>query len=284
MRARLLLFGSLVVVGCGKNDGSSPTKTPTPGPSSAAQTVVIIHGVGNQVAGYSLPMQARLRLQMGEVGFREVLWSDLGTFLMRSAASASRVNPEFRRAEEEWQAEISREEARISTMRSPDLDRAQLQQEYAAARGYVGPILQYEFLSPAERGRIQARLREVLDAAGSGRTYIVAHSLGSLIAFDVLHGWEGHTTPPKVDSFYTLGSPLNRSMFRGHNGRPVTAPPGVSTWTNVYSPWDLIGSALAAAYTGVGDRKVETSIGPITAHRAYWTHPDVIGLFPAGSK
>lgn len=274
------LFAVIALAACRKTEPHAPaTATPTPA-GKAAATVVFIHGVGNQSVGYSNPMQDLLRPRMGAgVAFREVLWSDLGTLLgLRSAPNA-----ELRRAEEEWQAEITRDQRAISTMRSPDLDRARLEQESAAARGYIGPILRYEFLSPAERGRIQARLRDALNAVRSEHMYLVAHSLGSLIAFDVLHGWEDHTTPPKVDGFYTLGSPLNRSIFRAHNGRPTSAPPGVASWTNVYSPWDPIASALASAYTGVSDRKIETAIFPTTAHSAYWTHTDVIALFPEGT-
>ena len=275
------LFAVIALAACRKPEPPAPaTATPTPA-GKAAATVVFIHGIGNQSAGYSQRMQDLLGPRMGAgVVFREVLWSDLGTLLgLRSAPNA-----ELRRAEEEWQEEITRDQREISTMRSPDLDRARLEQESAAARGYVGPILRYEFLSPAERGRIQARLREALDAAGPGPIYLVAHSLGSLIAFDVLHGWEGGGPPAgKVAVFYTLGSPLNKSIFRAHYGRPTAAPPGVASWTNVYSPWDPIASALASAYTGVSDRKVETAIFPTTAHSAYWTHTDVIALFPEGA-
>jgi hypothetical protein len=275
----LVLFAALALAACRKTEApDAATATPTPA-AEAAATVVFIHGIGNQSAGYSDSMRDLLALRMGSgVAFREVLWSDLGTILgLRTAPNA-----ELQRAEEAWKAEIDRAQAEIATMRSPDLDRARLQLEYTAARGYVGPILRYEFLSPAERGKIQARLREALDAAGRGRIYLVAHSLGSVIAFDVLHGWEGGAAPPKVDSFYTLGSPLNSGIFRGHNGRPTSAPSGVTSWTNVYSPWDPIASALAAAYSGVSDRKVETQIFPTTAHSAYWTHTDVIALFPEG--
>ena len=278
-RVGLFLFAAVALAACRRTEApAAATATPTPA-AEAAATVVFIHGIGNQSAGYSDSMRDLLAPRMGDgVAFREVLWSDLGTILgLRTAPNA-----EFQRAEAEWQGEIDRTQAQIATMRSPDLDRARLQQESAAARGYVGPILRYEFLSPAERGRIQARLREALDATGPGRIHLVAHSLGSVIAFDVLHGWEGGAAPPKVDSLYTLGSPLNSGIFRAHNGRPTSAPSGVASWTNVYSPWDPIASALAGAYTGVSDRKVETAVFPTTAHSAYWTHTDVIALFPEG--
>lgn len=283
---RLVVAGALAAAGCGKDDG---TKTPTPIPDAATQVVVIIHGVGNQQIGYSLPMTNLLGPRMPDTGFREVLWSDLGTFLARSAVAA---DPELRAAEEAWKAELEREEqerlreaARLRAVaperRSPELDPARIQQEYAAARGYVGPILQYEFLSRAERARIQARLRDALDGAGSRPTYVVAHSLGSVIAFDVLHGWEGNDAPRNVKWFFTLGSPLNKFIFRAHNGRPTASPPGLVSWTNVYSPSDPIASALETAYAGVQDRRIATSSMPITAHSAYWTHPDLIRLFPA---
>jgi len=281
--ALLVAMGCLTLAGC-KEGGNGAFPTPVPTESEhAAQTVVIIHGVGNHEAGYSKPIQALLELRMGQVRFSEVLWSDLGTFLLRTAAGES---PELRRAKEDWQAELTREEARVLTMRSPNLDTARVHQEYEAARGYVGPILQYEYLSREERRRIQARLREALQRAvgTSDRTHLVAHSLGSVIAFDVLHGWEGGEAPLQLESFVTLGSPLNKSVFRSRNGRPTAFPPTVREWVNVFSPWDPISSALAPSYGGVGDRKIETSILPLSAHSAYWTHPDVIGLFPAGPQ
>jgi hypothetical protein len=279
----------LSLVACRKGKVAPGVTPAPPTPDNAVQIVAIIHGVGNQHVGYSAPMTDLLHPRMVDTGFREVLWSDLGTFLARSAAAA---DPELRRAEEEWKAELAREEQEklleaarrreaAPNERSPEVDPAQIQREYATARGYVGPILQYEFLSRAERARIQARLRAALDSAGSRPTYVVAHSLGSVIAFDVLHGWEGNDAPRNVKWFFTLGSPLNKFIFRAHNGRPTVSPPGLASWTNVYSPSDPIASPLETAYAGVQDRRIQTSSLPITAHSAYWTHPDVIGLFPA---
>jgi len=267
----------LALAACGKDSRTAPTPTP-PESVRVAQTVVIIHGVGNQKAGYSEPLQALLKLRIPDAAFSEVLWSDLGTFLMRTAPEA---NPELRRAEAEWEQEMAQEERRLEMMRSPHLDTERARQEHQAARGYVGPILQYEFLSRAERLRIQGRLRDAIERAArnSDRIAVVAHSLGSVIAFDVLHGWEQDGAPLRADLFCTFGSPLNKSIFRGHNGRPVVAPPSVSSWINVYSPSDMIASGLGPGYVGVTDRRIETSVLPLTAHSSYWTHPEVIGLF-----
>jgi hypothetical protein len=222
-------------------------------------------------------MQALLKPRLVDADFLEVVWSDLGTFLARAGPEG----PALRSARQNWERELAEEEDRVLALPSRNVRSDRVREEYAEARGYVGPILQYEFLSREERSKIQGRLREALEKAArrSESICLVAHSLGSVIAFDVLHGWEGSRPAPRVRFFLTLGSPLRRSLFLGHNGRPHGPPPASSQWGNVYSVWDPISSKLAPDYGGVQDVEIETSVLPLSAHSAYWTHDKVITLF-----
>ncbi len=262
-------------VACG--DPATPPRRDTPTPDRVAKAVIVIHGVGNQTAGYSQPLQDGLHATMKDLHFIEVLWSDLGSMLRQAPAAPQSARD---RAEKELMAEIDAAEKRAIAERSLTQDEAQLRSEYAAARGFVGPIVQYEFLSPTERVRIQQRLRDALDwaAAHADRTHVVAHSLGSVIAFDALHSWEGErpaSTPAQVALLTTMGSPLLKRVFAGHRGRPVNRPANVGTWINYYSPTDPIAAPLDSVYSDVTDHGIRTSVLPLTAHSAYWTHQDV---------
>ncbi len=253
-----------------------PIPRPSNGPQRVHDTVVIIHGVGNQAAGYSVPMQERLLLEVAEVHYQEVLWSDLGSLLRRQPPPAE----EYRRQVEAWEREMDEAGTRAAARRAPGVDPNALQRDYAAARGFIGPVLLYEYLSPTERERIRDRLREALREAGrrSERIQLVAHSLGSVIAFDVLDAWAAEPGAPRVDLLVTLGSPLAKPPFLGHGGRARVRPSKAAAWVNVYSETDPIASPLAGGYSGMEDLEIENSVFPIEAHSSYWTHADVISL------
>ncbi len=270
----MIAVASVILVawmsGCGRSEAPPPTP---PAPDRVPNAVIVIHGVGNQTSGYSLQLQGALTAGAKDLHFNEVLWSDLGSLLRTSQQDKDRDA-----AEQEWLGELTATEQRARASRTIGLDQPTMQDEYAAARGYVGPIVRYEFLSAVERGRIQERFRAALDWAGqhADRTYVVAHSLGSVIAFDVLHAWEGGPAPPSVVFLCTLGSPLNKRLFAGHRGRPVTKPAAAGTWISFWSSNDPIAAALGGVYTDVTDREVQTSELPLSAHSSYWTHQDVV--------
>ena len=279
--ARYLLLVALAasasVVAC-RNNGKPADRNSDP--DHVRTAVIIIHGVGNQTAGYSKPIQDLLKAQDSKLHFVEVLWSDLGSVL-RQAQDPARVK-EREAAEQELIGEIDAAEqqalaSRRASAATPQ-DDAQIREEYAAARGFVSPIVSYEFLSAAERGRIQQRFRDALawSAQHADRTCVIAHSLGTVIAFDALHGWESAAPSGKVAFLSTMGSPLGKRIFAGHRSRPTGRPASVEAWENFYSPNDLIASALTASYQDVEDRSVKTPALPLAAHSAYWTHADVV--------
>jgi hypothetical protein len=99
---------------------------------------------------------------------------------------------------------------------------------------------------------------------------LVSHSLGNLVAFDVLNKWTHGAT--KVTDWFTLGCPLIKSR-RLHPGDPGPdhLPPGrVERWYNVYDTNDIVADALGPDFGKPGsyiyDVYVEVGSDPLSAH------------------
>lgn len=90
-------------------------------------------------------------------------------------------------------------------------------------------------------GGFKARMRRVVrDALAGieGPVIIVAHSLGSIIAYDVLR--EAGASSPDVPLFVTVGSPLAVTEVQDLVERPLEVPSGVGAWRNVSDARDLV--------------------------------------------
>ncbi|MFD7054329.1 alpha/beta hydrolase [Streptomyces mirabilis] len=83
--------------------------------------------------------------------------------------------------------------------------------------------------------RIRARVAAELDPAGA--TVVVAHSLGTVVAYETLHG---HSGP--VPLLVTLGSPIGmRAAVRPRmRPQPLRVPPGVRAWLNFWDRDDFV--------------------------------------------
>lgn len=90
--------------------------------------------------------------------------------------------------------------------------------------------------------RIRARVSAELDSEGP--TVVVAHSLGTVVAFETLHAHSAH-----VPLFVTLGSPLGMrtAVWPRVRPQPVRTPEGVGRWLNVWDRDDFVtgGTELA---------------------------------------
>jgi hypothetical protein len=85
--------------------------------------------------------------------------------------------------------------------------------------------------------RIRDRLRTVLDAV-AGPVVVVSHSLGTVVAYDVLS--EQEFAQKDVPLFVTLGSPLGYTEIQDVVIRPLRIPAPVRLWTNFADPLDLV--------------------------------------------
>ena len=85
------------------------------------------------------------------------------------------------------------------------------------------------------REKIDAIVR---DAIPEDRCVVVAHSLGTVVAYNVLStGPRGSTD---VSLFLTLGSPLGIQAIASRLNKPLATPPGVKNWLNARDPRDVV--------------------------------------------
>jgi len=116
---------------------------------------------------------------------------------------------------------------------------------------------------------------------------VVAHSLGSVIAADVLRQaqMDDNFASMPISGLITLGSPLNLLRMRN----PMTGP-FPFRWYNLYYPHDavVIGNDLdPAIFPGVHNLALNISETPIVSHTSYWssaTVSDTVYQLSAGEE
>ncbi|MFD4336508.1 alpha/beta hydrolase [Streptomyces anulatus] len=128
--------------------------------------------------------------------------------------------------------------------------------------------------------RIRARVARELDLEGP--TVVVAHSLGTVVAFETLHAHTAH-----VPLFVTLGSPLGmRTAVRPRvRPQPVRTPEPVGRWLNFWDRDDFVTGgtelALCIASNGASVAPVSTRVDSdgLNVHPAvrYLAQPAVAG-------
>lgn len=129
------------------------------------------------------------------------------------------------------------------------------------------------------RRDVRARALEALQegATRRGPHIVVAHSLGSVIGYDVLTAM---TDAPRVDALLTVGSPLGISEIREKLAPPWTSDDGWPSqrlgggpWFNVYDPLDPVCGGfdrrIAGDYRWRGKRRV---IDLSVSNRGSWRH------------
>jgi hypothetical protein len=105
---------------------------------------------------------------------------------------------------------------------------------------------------------VRQRLRQALDAV-AGPVVVVSHSLGTVIAYDVLR--EPRFAARAVPLLVTLGSPLGYAEIQDVVTRPLQLPTPVRLWANFADPFDVVAldSSLADDFQG-GPRIVDARV------------------------
>ena len=100
-----------------------------------------------------------------------------------------------------------------------------------------------------KRQPIRDRLRQALNAV-VGPVVVVGHSLGTVIAYDVLS--EAESAAGAVPLLVTLGSPLGYTEIQDVVTRPLRLPAPVQLWANFADPLDLLAldTSLADEFQG----------------------------------
>lgn len=107
------------------------------------------------------------------------------------------------------------------------------------------PDLHRYFSDPAIRERLREKLESALEAAARDRRriMIIAHSMGSIIAFDVLASMSRARSPIRIEHLVSLGSPLGLHEVKQQareQGLALTVPDVVEHWTNLADRRDRI--------------------------------------------
>lgn len=135
------------------------------------------------------------------------------------------------------------------------------------ARRLVGLVRALEKISPA-KGSILLRVikqgHTYLSSPGAGKAVddivrpylqaspqiLIAHSLGTVIAFKLLREMHQLGQNVEIPLLITMGSPLGLDAFKKKLGPPRFKPPFVKEWMNFYDPSDFValGKSLNAEF------------------------------------
>ena len=130
------------------------------------------------------------------------------------------------------------------------------------------------------RRRLQERLSQLLNdlnvADGRhGRTLLVGHSLGSMIAIDWLDDKSNRPSGATHYELVTMGTPYGAIFhhYFPHMFAPAARDllPGVVGWTNVYRENDYVGTSLSD-----GDKNIDEVAQPPTGHYGYFSDDAVV--------
>lgn len=89
-------------------------------------------------------------------------------------------------------------------------------------------------------------------AVGDDTRVVVAHSMGSIVAFEAIH-----ESGLELDAFITLGSPLGvEGYVRRRLSAPDRMPPSVARWINIAHPNEPVAlvNELAPLFAATGDQ------------------------------
>jgi hypothetical protein len=118
-----------------------------------------------------------------------------------------------------------------------------------------------------------------IDPPDANQAIIVAHSLGSVIAFDYIMGFRKQYSLQNlkkditIKSFITLGSPIPLfTSAMGHPDSDMKLPSQVEKWVNILSPRDGVARYMKPFFRNIPIHEYEVSTGlfPIQAHTGYW--------------
>lgn len=198
------------------------------------------------------------RYDASAAGFGDMLGDAITRPAVRSAGKA-RAWVERRKGDRQRSAVIERrvkqrsEDAR-SRVRGYLGDRFQQARLWLAKQAlpFMADVIVYQ--SHTYRKKIHTRVREVItrelgpDAGTAGRPVkVVAHSLGGVITFDMACAPDD---PLHLDTLVTLGSQPGffhlldpREGLAEYDDEPVTLPPSIGRWTNVWDEYDVLSTA-----------------------------------------
>jgi len=244
--------------------------------------IVWIHGIGDYQPGYSAAWEAVFNpyLQFPDADFVEVLWATIFDLKLAAltAFGAAPTGPHaaLTRKEQLRAAEVQAElemvvAARAAAFRaghamaaphgpmklSATVDRAQadgpaetfqLPDWLGLPKIHIGEFVQYlvsRRIRMSVKERMKAQLRPL--AGGDFAISVIAHSWGTVVAYDTLLDMESEQPDLKIANLFTLGCPLwlVRHLLDDSSGRK---PGELTNWVNIEAQGDFVGASLSAGF------------------------------------
>jgi hypothetical protein len=139
---------------------------------------------------------------------------------------------------------------------------------------FFGDLIQVRQYQRDEQLASTVRERAIQTLSTSPRV-LIGHSLGSIVAYEVLCMLPDHG----VDTLITLGSPLGLRSIRtalrpSAQDRLPKLPPGIARWVNVYDPSDAVACAggVRPYWSDVRDHTVDNGNEPHAITRYLGKH------------
>lgn len=115
------------------------------------------------------------------------------------------------------------------------------------------------------------------------KVIIIAHSLGSVIAYDYVFGFRKYKLNPKinVEALITMGSPIPLfTSAMGHVENKIKLPGNVKRWINILDPDDGVAEYCKPYFKNIKVQDIEINTGwaPLSAHAGYWQHQNIAEL------
>ncbi|HEX9076054.1 MAG TPA: hypothetical protein VF932_09755 [Anaerolineae bacterium] len=146
----------------------------------------------------------------------------------------------------------------------------------------------YYLFNDQVRAVVQGRLKSSLETAMQefDDIVLVSHSLGSLVAFDVLHDCADAVN--RVSYWVTMGCPLAKVQRLGNRGDlGHIGYQTIRRWYNIYDTTDIVSNALGPLFPSMNyilyDIFVDVAKDPLPAHD-YMTNPETLDILAAIMK
>ncbi len=244
-------------------------------PGAAARKVVVfLHGAGNFQPNYEIPwvdeLTKRLQAPFAHLGvyYANIINSSPTIKAMAAAPDSG----EQARFEAEFGEQLRRAYDSIPHMhRTPRVTSFALNDIAAAFTAVTRSVGVYLF-KPNIATEIQKCVVQSMDQAMANYDDIVfvSHSLGTVIAFDVLR--ESGDRYNKISAWFTTGCPLGKLRQIGMRGDDLGAitRANIAHWYNVYDSTDLIADPLGPFFPRPGFRLhdifVDVARDPVASH------------------
>ncbi|MBI5878283.1 MAG: hypothetical protein HZB53_11590 [Chloroflexi bacterium] len=252
------------------------------------KVLVDIHGAGKQMSNFHDEARAALSKIMGATPVSVPAWyadlSNIGSPVYGDddaglAPGAVEFRREFRQAIRDQRA-------------ATDAAQPAAGAEYGFAENalfvadLVADVTRYLY-DAGLQPKVQQRLIDALDKAAAlgDAIVLVSHSLGTVVAYDVLRQGASRW---KVAEFITMGSPLWKVVKAGGARAADTgqiAVPAVPRWRNFYDTSDPVANAIGPAFPGyrVEDVYFEIAREPVASHD-YWHNAEVLTTLAAALR